>query len=111
MHEIPSFIAINSKRNLERATELLEIFRGGVAQKMTRLDLENIVRDMASVEVDHKLLKGLAKVLFDRSEFVEPPGPWASFGRLRAVACRCFVSLWPSKERARRVCRRKPKGP
>ena len=69
---VPSLVSVESKRNIERAKELLSLFREGVKQQLTRMDLEKIVRDMASIEVDHKLLKGLGKVLFDRCEFVEP---------------------------------------
>ena len=69
---VPTLISVVSSRNIERASELLMVFRDAVEHRLTRMDLEKIVRDMASIEVDHKLLKGLGKILFDRSDFVEP---------------------------------------
>lgn len=71
---VPGYVDAASPRLLERAEELLALFREGVGRRRFELDeeIEAIVGD----GVDHKLTRGLVKVLVDRSEFdVSAPVP------------------------------------
>ena len=61
----PSFIALTSKKNRQRASSLLELFQAAHQRQYTRFEIENVIRDMASIEVDHKIVKGFGKILLD----------------------------------------------
>ena len=69
---VPSYASTSSPKNIERASQLTELFLEARKLGLRRADLERSVRDLAALEVEHKLLKGLAKVLMDRSEFITP---------------------------------------
>jgi predicted nuclease of restriction endonuclease-like RecB superfamily len=71
---VPGYIDPASPRLLERAEELLALFREGVGRRRVELDEE--VDTIVGDGVDHKLTRGLVKVLIDRSEFdVSAPVP------------------------------------
>lgn len=69
---VPGFVDPASPRMVERAEELVALFREGVGRR--RGELEEEVAAIVGDGVDHKLTKGLVKVLLDRSAFgVEAP--------------------------------------
>jgi uncharacterized protein len=68
----PSFVDPSSPKGLERAAQLMALFQRAEESGLRRADLDQSLRDLSSLEVEHKLLKGLAKVLLDRSDFVSP---------------------------------------
>lgn len=73
---VPSFVGAERPALLEDAEALLDAFRQGVEEEWTRGRLEQEIADVVGDRRDHKLLRGLAKVLLDRSEFeVEAPVP------------------------------------
>lgn len=87
----PSYVDPTSERLLERAEELLTLFRGGVGRR--RVDLDDEVDLIVGDGVDHKLTKGLVKVLTDRAEFdVSAPLPPAE---IRAKVFRASARMGP----------------
>ena len=68
----PIFISSSSKKQSERSDLLLEIFARALEEGSSRQSIESEIQDMAQIEVDHKVLHGLAKVLFDRCIFQSP---------------------------------------
>ncbi len=88
---VPSFVDPASERLLERAEELLTLFREGVGRRRAELDEE--VDAIVGDGTDHKLTKGLVKVLTDRSEFdVSAPLPPAE---IRAAVFRAAARTGP----------------
>jgi predicted nuclease of restriction endonuclease-like RecB superfamily len=72
----PSYVKTQEPRYQERANDLIALFERGVSHGKTRSWLAEQVDDLIGDGVDHKLTKGLAKTLLDRSEFaVESPIP------------------------------------
>lgn len=70
----PSLIDVLSPRMLERAGELVEIWQAGLARGATRGELAEEVEDLIGDGIDHKLVRGLAKVLDDCCVYAsEPP--------------------------------------
>lgn len=66
---IPSLIDPLDKSLIAFGEGLLELFRSGRSVGATRGELELSVKEMVGVSQDHKLLNGIAKVLFGRCEF------------------------------------------
>ncbi|MEC7985194.1 MAG: DUF790 family protein [Myxococcota bacterium] len=71
----PLFISPQSPKNSARAEQLIAIFNRALEEKMARRDIEDWIQELSSLEVDHKVFKGFAKVLFDRSRFSIPTLP------------------------------------
>ncbi len=70
----PSFVDVDKPRHQERGAELVALFREALAQGHTRGWLAEQVEDLIGDGLDHKLTRGLAKVLLDVSDFeVESP--------------------------------------
>lgn len=70
----PSFVDPESPRMLERAGELVEIWSAGLQRGATRGELSEEVEDLIGDGIDHKLVRGLAKVLDDCCVYAsEPP--------------------------------------
>jgi predicted nuclease of restriction endonuclease-like RecB superfamily len=71
---LPRFLDPTDEAVLEDARWLVALVQDGVLRAETRGALEDAVASEAQVRPDHKALKGLAKVLFDRAEFdIEAP--------------------------------------
>lgn len=71
---VPSFVDPTSERLVERAEELLALFKEGVGRR--RADLDEEIDTIVGDGTDHKLTKGLVKVMSDRSTFdVSSPIP------------------------------------
>jgi len=81
----PSFIDPASKRLLERAAVLLSMFEHALSSGWTRGRIDEEIRNITGADVDHKITKGLAKLLLDKGEFEteSPTNPaelrWAVF--------------------------------
>lgn len=87
----PSFVDPTSERLVERAEELLALFREGVGRR--RADLDEEIDAIVGDGTDHKLTKGLVKVLTDKSEFdVSAPLPPAE---IRAAVFKAAARLGP----------------
>ena len=73
----PGFVKVD-ERILGRAQEVLDLYRRGVEDALTRQELANEVGELVGDATDHKIWRGMAKLLGDRSEFVTeapiPPG-------------------------------------
>ena len=91
----PSFVDPDDEGLKERADELVALFRDGIGRR--RWELEEEIGVIAGDGVDHKLTRGLAKVLLDRSEFATdaPVDPVA----LRAEVFREAARRGPLGER------------
>ena len=68
----PIFISSSSKKQCERSDMLLEIFARALEKGGSRDSIESEIQDMAQIEVDHKVLHGLAKILLNRCVFQSP---------------------------------------
>jgi predicted nuclease of restriction endonuclease-like RecB superfamily len=68
----PQLVSIKSPKHTERAKQLLELFSVALKEKQSRKDIEDWVAELSSLDVEHKIFKGFAKVLLDRAEFGEP---------------------------------------
>lgn len=64
----PSFLKLEPRR-LARAGELLQLFSDAVDRQATKGELLAAARDLEGTDPDHKVTKGLTKVLFDRCTF------------------------------------------
>ena len=72
----PSFLDVTKPANIERADELVEIFRGALARGLTLGELRVEVEDLIGDGIDVKVVRGLAKVLEDVGEWrAEPAAP------------------------------------
>jgi predicted nuclease of restriction endonuclease-like RecB superfamily len=72
----PSLIDPRRPKLREDAGALLDLFRAAVEERWTRSRLEEEVADQIGDRRDHKLVRGFAKVLLDRSSFeVHSPVP------------------------------------
>ncbi|MDP2316207.1 MAG: DUF790 family protein [Pseudomonadota bacterium] len=70
----PSFVDPVAPKVVERAEEILTLFREGVGRR--RVDLDEEIDTLVGDGTDHKLVKGLVKVLTDKSTFdVSAPIP------------------------------------
>jgi hypothetical protein len=65
----PSYIKPDAAKLLEVARELVELYRRAVDQSWTREDLERAVKEISGDRTDHKVIKGLARVIEDTCEF------------------------------------------
>lgn len=65
----PSLIKADKPSLQERAQELLELYERGVAQSLSRGELDDAVGEVIGDGTDHKLTRGLARILEDRAEF------------------------------------------
>ncbi len=95
----PGFLK-HDEKTLDRAQELIDLFADGLGEGATRQELEQAVDGMIGDAVDVKVVRGLAKVLSDRAEFVtESPIPPAELRErlFSAAADR------PSRARAQQV--------
>lgn len=71
-HVRPQLVSPTSPKHTERATQLLNLFAQALAHKQTRKEIEDWIAELSSLDVEHKIFKGLAKVLLDRADFTEP---------------------------------------
>lgn len=91
----PAFVKADDEKLLERAEELVGLFREGVGR--TRGELDEEVAGLIGDGVDHKLTRGLVKVMLDKAEFaVSSPVEPAT---LRAAVFREAARLGPLAER------------
>ena len=65
----PSFIQVSNARLLERAEVLVKMLDTALQQGWTRGQIDEEVRNITGVDVDHKITKGFAKLLLDKAEF------------------------------------------
>ncbi len=65
----PSWVDPDDEKLLERAGELVALFRLATAEQWNRGRIDEAVKGIAGTGIDHKLTRGLAKVLADRGEF------------------------------------------
>ena len=66
---VPSLVNPTNKRLLERAATLVDLMGGALEAGHTRGHIEEMVREIAGMDVDHKITKGLAKLLMDKGQF------------------------------------------
>lgn len=66
---VPSLVAADDEELGDDARWLCGLFAEGVKRGVTRGELEEAVAEEARIRPDHKRLRGLAKVMFDRGEF------------------------------------------
>ena len=72
----PSFVDPAKPSIVARSQELLELYMRGVEEGLSRGDLSEAVKDVIGDGTDHKLTRGLARILEDRAEFAtESPIP------------------------------------
>ena len=92
----PGFVKVE-ERTLERAGEVLRVFHEGIAEGRTRQEVGDGVLELVGDGTDHKIWRGMAKLLLDKAEFVtEAPLPPVELrGRLFGAAGRA-----PSRRRA-----------
>ena len=70
----PSFVKL--EKHMTRAEELIELYQRAVVNQWPRQQIDEEVAGMIGDSVDHKLTKGLSKLLADKSDFgAEPPIP------------------------------------
>lgn len=65
----PSFVRADDEDLLERAGQLIELYREAAREGWTRGRVDEAATELEGLETDIKLMRGLAKVLADRSEF------------------------------------------
>ena len=71
----PSFVKVED-RILDRTAEILGIFHDGVERGSTRQEVTHRVLELVGDGTDHKIWRGMAKLLSDKAEFVtEAPLP------------------------------------
>lgn len=66
---VPSLINPTNKRLLDRADTLVGVMGDALDGGHTRGQIEERVREIAGMDVDHKITKGLAKLLMDKGDF------------------------------------------
>jgi predicted nuclease of restriction endonuclease-like RecB superfamily len=82
----PSFIKLEPRR-MERAAELLSLIEEATEERWTRGQLTEATRELEGTDVDHKITRGMVKLLLDGCEFetVSPLPPdelrWQAFRR------------------------------
>ncbi|MFT4624295.1 MAG: putative nuclease of restriction endonuclease-like RecB superfamily [Myxococcota bacterium] len=69
----PTFIDPASELLVETATELVALWNEAAAERWTRAQVDEALTDMVGDRPDHLVVRGLAKVLTDRSEFDSQP--------------------------------------
>jgi hypothetical protein len=87
---LPAYISVDSEEACARAAEVLAVFLPAVQAGWSRGQIEEALAEVEGDETDHKLIRGLAKVLFDRCDFetVSPVEPAALRLALFAEAAR-----------------------
>ncbi len=65
---LPTFVDPDNERLLERAELLVDLVAQAVRESWTLGELRESERELEGVETDHKLFRGLFKVLMDRAE-------------------------------------------
>lgn len=65
----PSLVDPASEKHLDRAAALLEVFDQAEAEAWSRADVAAACKAVEGDERDHKLVKGMAKVLLDHCDF------------------------------------------
>lgn len=65
----PQYIQIDQPRHCARAAQLMSVFQSAIQTEASRSELFDAVREVEGLSTDHKLVKGLAKLLFDRCTF------------------------------------------
>ena len=68
----PMLVSVNGPKQKKRAQQLLDMFERAITESMTRREIEEWIQSLSALDTDHKIFKGLGKVLFDRSQFLEP---------------------------------------
>jgi predicted nuclease of restriction endonuclease-like RecB superfamily len=82
---VPSFISTTSTKHVARAEELISLMSRALDGSWTRGQVGHAVTEICSVDVDHKITKGMAKLLMDKGTFEtqspQPPAElrWAVF--------------------------------
>lgn len=66
---LPQFLAPDDEDALADAGWLCGLVQTSLGRGATRGELDGAVQEEAEIRPDHKVLRGLAKVLFDRAEF------------------------------------------
>jgi len=66
---VPSFIGTDNARHLQRAETLVSLMRRALEESWTRGSIDSHVRDICGMDVDHKITKGMAKLLMDKGDF------------------------------------------
>ena len=66
----PAFLSPRSKATIEKAEIIIQVLE--VHQGRARGEIQAALQDASALEVKHKLMKGLAKVALDQSEFRVP---------------------------------------
>ncbi len=66
---VPSLINPESPRHLSRAADLLDCMASALERQASRGDIDAAIKDIAGMDVDHKITKGIAKILLDKGEF------------------------------------------
>lgn len=94
----PSLVDAAAGRNLVRAEDLLEVFAEAEAEGWTRAGVEAAAREVEGDERDHKLVRGLTKLLMDKSTF-ETRCPVAP-AELRMQAFRRAAEVGPLARRS-----------
>ena len=94
----PSFISTDNSRQIRRATDLVTLVSTALERGWTRGAIAAEVREICGMDVDHKITKGLAKLLMDKGEFEtrSPIPPKA----LRLQVFTTAASLGPISRRA-----------
>ena len=57
------------------AEQLVDLFLYAEKMALSRAEIVEVIRDLTALEVDHKILKGLSKIMLDRCEFIIPSLP------------------------------------
>jgi len=84
-----SYIDPTSDTTRSAAEEVLERFREAVEQGWTRGELDGAIADLSSERRDHKVVRGLAKLASDRTDYAsDAPVDPASFRREVFLAAR-----------------------
>lgn len=87
----PQYINVTQPRHVDRAEQLLETFQDAVAQQASRAALTAAIRDIEGLSTDHRLVKGLAKLLFDRCTFSPQTLPTDDAPSAAALRARLFA--------------------
>ena len=94
----PSLVDVEAERFLVRADDLLDVFTQAEAEGWTRAQVEAAAREVEGDERDHKFVRGLTKLLLDKSTF-ETRCPVAP-AELRMAAFRRAAELGPLARQA-----------
>ncbi|MFT7519330.1 MAG: putative nuclease of restriction endonuclease-like RecB superfamily [Kiritimatiellia bacterium] len=65
----PSFIDPKKKSLIETSGSLIELWNRALDERWSRGELQDATDELVGLRRDHKVLRGMAKVLLDRSEF------------------------------------------